>query len=130
MGGVPMKRFWAMLVLFYGITFFLGAMVGRWLFGRNDAIALIYGMAPKNLSSALAIAMNAFGAQRSDIALVIALAYVFQLQTSAWCNKLVDRCFGQLERHDMRVLVDYGAGSRGGTVDTGGHPPGASHVCN
>jgi ACR3 family arsenite transporter len=93
------------LLLFYGITFFLGTIVGRWLFGRNDAIALIYGVAPKNLSIALAIAMNAFGAQGTEIALVIALAYVIQLQTSAWCNKFVDRCFGELESLETAALV-------------------------
>ena len=93
------------LLLFYGMTFFLGTIVGRWLFGRNDAIALIYGVAPKNLSIALAIAMNAFGAQGTEIALVIALAYVIQLQTSAWCNKFVDRCFGELESVDTTALV-------------------------
>ena len=93
------------LLLFYGFTFFLGTIVGRRLFGRNDAIALIYGVAPKNLSIALAIAMNAFGAQGTEIALVVALAYVIQIQTSAWCNKFVDRCFGQMESLDAPVLV-------------------------
>lgn len=71
--------------------------MGRYFLGRNDAVALIYGVAPKNLSIALAIAMNAFGAQGAEIALVIALAYVIQIQTSAWCNRFVDRCFGQEE---------------------------------
>ena len=52
------------------------------MFNREDSIALIYGTGPKNLSIALAIA------------LIIALAYIIQLQTSAWCNRLVDRCFG------------------------------------
>ena len=62
-------------------------------------------MAPKNLSIALAIAMNAFGAQGTEIALVVALAYVIQIQTSAWCNKFVDRCFGELESLNAPVLV-------------------------
>jgi predicted Na+-dependent transporter len=93
------------LLLFYGFTFFLGTIVGRRLFRRNDAIALIYGVAPKNLSIALAIAMNAFGAQGTEIALVIALAYVIQIQTSAWCNKFVDRCFGELESLETPVLA-------------------------
>ena len=82
------------LVLFYAFTFVTGTFVGRTFFGRDDAIALIYGVAPKNLSIALAISMNAFGQAGADIALIIALAYVIQLQTSAWCNKFVDKCFG------------------------------------
>jgi ACR3 family arsenite transporter len=82
------------LVVFYAFTFVVGTFLGRSLFGRDDAIALIYGVAPKNLSIALAISMNAFGQEGADIALIIALAYVIQLQTSAWCNRFVDRCFG------------------------------------
>ncbi|MFN2292504.1 MAG: arsenic resistance protein [Anaerolineae bacterium] len=96
------------LVLFYGITFVLGTVVGRTFFGRDDAIALIYGVAPKNLSIALAIAMNAFGQQGAEIALVIALAYVIQIQTSAWCNKFVDRCFGVREPVEGPALVSDG----------------------
>jgi ACR3 family arsenite efflux pump ArsB len=82
------------LILFYAVTFVLGTFVGRIFFLRDDAIALIYGVAPKNLSIALAISMNAFGQEGADIALIIALAYVIQLQTSAWCNKFFDKCFG------------------------------------
>jgi ACR3 family arsenite efflux pump ArsB len=97
------------LALFYAITFVLGTFVGRTFFERNDAIALIYGIAPKNLSIALAIAMNAFGAQGAEIALVIALAYVIQIQTSAWCNKFVDHCFGALEQVETPALARDGA---------------------
>ena len=92
------------LLIFYGITFVLGTVVGRQFFGRADAIALIYGTAPKNLSIALAIAMTAFGQQGAEIALIIALAYVIQIQTSAWCNKFVDRCFGASERPELPIL--------------------------
>ena len=97
------------LILFYGVTFVLGTVVGRSFFGRDDAIALIYGVAPKNLSIALAIAMNAFGQQGAEIALVIALAYVIQIQTSAWCNKFVDRCFGAREPVEAPALAGEGA---------------------
>ena len=83
------------LILFYGITFSLGTIAGKLFFGREDAIALVYGTAPKNLSIALAIAMIAFGQQGAEIASIIALAYVIQIQTSAWCNKFVNRCFGE-----------------------------------
>jgi ACR3 family arsenite efflux pump ArsB len=92
------------LLIFYGITFVLGTVVGKLFFGREDAIALIYGTAPKNLSIALAIAMTAFGQQGAEIALIIALAYVIQIQTSAWCNKFVDRCFGASEQSESRIL--------------------------
>ena len=62
-------------------------------------------MAPKNLTIALAIAMNAFGQQGAEIALVIALAYVIQIQTSAWCNKFVNRCFGAPETVEAPALA-------------------------
>ena len=93
------------LILFYAFSFVLGTFVGRRFYGRNDAIALIYGVAPKNLSIALAIAMNAFGVQGAEIALVIALAYVIQIQTSAWCNKFVNRCFGEHVEPEPATLV-------------------------
>jgi hypothetical protein len=49
--------------------------------------------------------MNAFGQEGADIALIIALAYVIQLQTSAWCNKFVDRCFGDIQEAELPVLA-------------------------
>jgi ACR3 family arsenite transporter len=93
------------LIVFYAFTFVVGTFVGRSLFGRDDAIALIYGVAPKNLSIALAISMNAFGQEGADIALIIALGYVIQLQTSAWCNRFVDRCFGNLQEVELPAPV-------------------------
>lgn len=48
----------------------------------------------RNLSIALAIAINAFGAQGADAALVIALSYIIQVQSAAWYVKFSDRIFG------------------------------------
>jgi predicted Na+-dependent transporter len=93
------------LIAFYGIAFTLGTVVGKLFFRREDAVAMVYGTAPKNLSIALAIAMNAFGQQGAEIALVIALAYVIQIQTSAWCNRFVDRCFGQYQQPEAPALA-------------------------
>jgi ACR3 family arsenite efflux pump ArsB len=97
------------LIIFYGISFVLGTVLGRRFLPRDDAIALIYGIAPKNLSIALAIAMNAFSQQGAEIALVIALAYVIQIQASAWCNKFVDKCFGEREATTEPRLSTKGA---------------------
>ena len=69
-------------------------MVGKLLLPRGDAIALVYGTVMRNLSIALAVAINAFGAAGSDAALVIALAYIIQVQSAAWYVKLTDRLFG------------------------------------
>ncbi len=82
------------LFLLYAFNFALSTMVGKLLLPRGDAIALVYGTVMRNLSIALAVAINAFGAAGSDAALVIALAYIIQVQSAAWYVKLTDRVFG------------------------------------
>lgn len=82
------------LVLVYALNFVISTLVGKALFPRGDAIALIYGTVMRNLSIALAIAMGVFGAQGADAALLIALAYIVQVQAAAWYVKLTDSLFG------------------------------------
>ncbi len=82
------------LALLYGINYLLSTVTGKLLLKRGDAIALVYGTVMRNLSIALAVAMNAFGTAGSDAALVIALAYIIQVQSAAWYVKLTDRLFG------------------------------------
>jgi len=82
------------LALLYGINYLLSTITGKLFLKRGDAIALVYGTVMRNLSIALAVAMNAFGTAGSDAALVIALAYIIQVQSAAWYVKLTDRLFG------------------------------------
>jgi ACR3 family arsenite efflux pump ArsB len=82
------------LALLYGFNFLLSTLVGKLLLPRGDAIALVYGSVMRNLSIALAIAINAFGPQGSNAALVIAVAYIIQVQSAAWYVRLTDRIFG------------------------------------
>ncbi|WP_234086549.1 arsenic resistance protein [Azonexus sp. R2A61] len=82
------------LLLLYGINYALSTLLARSLLPRGDAIALVYGTVMRNLSIALALAMNAFGSGGSDAALVITLAYVIQVQSAAWYVRLTDRLFG------------------------------------
>lgn len=84
----------APLVIIYAVNFALSTALGRALLPRGDAIALVYGTVMRNLSIALAVAINAFGAQGSDAALVVALAYIIQVQSAAWNVKLTGRLFG------------------------------------
>ncbi len=84
----------APLILLYVFNFALSTFMGKALLPRGDAIALVYGSVMRNLSIALAIAMNAFGPQGADAALVIALAYIIQVQSAAWYVKLTDKVFG------------------------------------
>lgn len=82
------------LVILYALNFTMSTLVGKWLLPRGDAIALVYGSVMRNLSIALAIAINAFGPQGSDAALVIAMAYVVQVQSAAWYVNLTSKIFG------------------------------------
>ncbi len=84
------------LVLLYALNFIISIILGKLLFKRDDAIALLYGTVMRNLSIALAIAMTAFGKEGSDIALVIALGYIIQVQSAAWIVKLTTRIYGSL----------------------------------
>lgn len=82
------------LLLLYVFNYLLSTLTGRALLPRGDAIALVYGTVMRNLSIALAVAINAFGSAGSDAALVIALAYIIQVKSAAWYVKLTDRIFG------------------------------------
>ena len=67
------------------------------LFNRENGIALVYGTVMRNLSIALAIAMTVFGEEGADIALIIAIGYIVQVQAAAWYVRLTDTIFGPLE---------------------------------
>ena len=47
----------------------------------------------RNLSIALAIAMGVFGEKGAEVALLIALAYVVQVQAAAWYVKWTPKLF-------------------------------------
>jgi ACR3 family arsenite efflux pump ArsB len=89
--------FWQILqplLVLYAANFLIGTILGRLLFSRGDAIALVYGTVMRNLSIALAISINAFGEQGADAALVIAVSYIIQVQAAAWYVKFADLFFG------------------------------------
>jgi arsenite transporter len=86
------------LVIFYLVSYTLLSLIGRLFFSREDAIAMVFGVVMRDLSIALAIAMTAFGKEGSTIALLIAMAYVFQIQSAAWYIKLVPWIFGSAGR--------------------------------
>lgn len=82
------------LLLLYGFNYVLSSLVGKIWLPRGDAIALVYGTVMRNLSIALALAMNVFGSAASDAALMITLAYIIQVQSAAWYVRLTDHLFG------------------------------------
>jgi ACR3 family arsenite efflux pump ArsB len=87
--------FFVPLIIIYGFNFILSTIIGKALFNRGDAIALVYGTVMRNLSIALAIAITVFGSEQgSEIALIIAMGYIIQVQSAAWYVKLTDKIFG------------------------------------
>lgn len=85
------------LAILYMGNFLLSTVVGKVFFTRGDAIALVYGTVMRNLSIALAIAMNAFGKEQgSEIALIIAMAYIIQVQAAAWYVRFTNKIFGPI----------------------------------
>jgi ACR3 family arsenite efflux pump ArsB len=82
------------LVVIYAVNYIVSTWVGRRMLPRGDAIALVYGTVMRNLSIALAIAINAFGESGSSAALVVAMAYIIQVQSAAWYVKFTDRIYG------------------------------------
>jgi len=79
------------LVLFYLLAFGISTLAGKVMLPRGDAIAAVYGSVMRNLSIALGIAIASFG---PEAALVLAVAYIVQVQGAAWYVKLADRLFG------------------------------------
>jgi predicted Na+-dependent transporter len=96
------------LLILYLLNFAISTIAGRLFFKRGDAIALVYGTVMRNLSIALAIAMVAFGPKGSDIALIIAIAYIVQVQAGAWYVKLTDRLFGKADETVAGDIMNEG----------------------
>ncbi len=97
------------LVIIYGFNFTFSSLVGKWLLPRGDAIALVYGSVMRNLSIALAIAINAFGKQGASAALVVAVAYIIQVQSAAWYVKLTDKIFGPAPSDEKQTPAETAA---------------------
>jgi len=89
------------LAVFYLISYLLLSLIGRIFFSREDAIAMVFGVVMRDLSIALAIAMTAFGKEGSTIALLIAMAYVIQIQSAAWYIKFVPKIFKDNEDNNQ-----------------------------
>ncbi len=88
----------APLAVFYLVTYGFLSIVGRVFFKREDAIAMVFGVVMRDLSIALAIAMTAFGKQGLTIALLIAMAYVIQIQSAAWYVRIAGKIFGDARK--------------------------------
>jgi len=79
------------LIIMYLVIFLLSTFIGKFLFKKLDAIALVYGTAMRNLAIALAIAMSVFKTNGTEIVLVIAIAFIVQVQSAAWYTKYASK---------------------------------------
>lgn len=84
------------ILILYTINYVLSTVIARKALNRGDGIALVYGTVMCNLSIALALAMTAFGEAGAQAALLIALAYIIQVQSAAWYVKFSARLFPEL----------------------------------
>ena len=76
------------LSIFYAINYIIGILVGILYFNRENGVALIFGTVMRNLSIALAIAVNFFDA---SAALIISLSYLVQIQSATIAVRLYSR---------------------------------------
>ncbi|MBN2840653.1 MAG: arsenic resistance protein [Coriobacteriia bacterium] len=93
------------LMIFYAVNFALSTVLGKLMLPRGDAVAVVYGTVMRNLSIALGIAVAQFG---PEAALVLALAYIIQVQAAAWYVKGTGRIFGEVtpvEEHDLELAA-------------------------
>ncbi len=76
------------LPIVLGYLVMLGSLhyIGTLLFNREDRIAMMNGTMIRSLSLALAIALTVFD-EGAEVALVIAIAYMVQVQLAAWYVK-------------------------------------------
>lgn len=85
------------LLLLYSINYIVSTVIARKRFNRGDGIALVYGTVMRNLSIALALSMTAFGEAGAHAALLIALAYIIQVQSAALYVKFSAKLFPMKE---------------------------------
>ncbi|MCK5883835.1 MAG: bile acid:sodium symporter, partial [Bacteriovoracaceae bacterium] len=76
------------LLILYLFNFVCSTLIARYFFSYEEGIALVYGTVMRNLSIALAIAMTVFKDKGADIAIIISMAYIIQVQAGAWYLKV------------------------------------------
>lgn len=79
------------VLLFYGLLYVTVTMIGRRFFSKEDGIALVFSTVMRNLSLSLAIAVTAFPSIGSQAALLLALAYVVQVQSASFYARFAGR---------------------------------------
>ncbi|MEZ4387843.1 MAG: bile acid:sodium symporter [Candidatus Krumholzibacteriia bacterium] len=94
---LPLLKLVPPLVAFYVLAYALSILAARRWLPRDQAVVLVFSTAMRNLSLALALAMTVLGPRGAGAALVVALAFVLQVQSAAWLVRRSDRVFGPVE---------------------------------
>jgi len=81
------------LTIFYFITYLLVYLIGKLLLTKSDAISLLYVSALRSLGIALVLSMTVLGEKGAEVALLVAVAYIIQIQTATWSVKIDDILF-------------------------------------
>lgn len=98
---IMLVKIFIVLSISYAVSFLVVTIIAKSMFNREDGIALIYGTVMRNLSIALAIALSIFSTAGSEVALIVAVGFVVQIQGAALYLKILDKVYrvdnGQLE---------------------------------
>lgn len=86
------------VILFYLINFFFATFFAKSLFDFKNQSPVIFGTAIRNLSISLAIAMNVFGKSGSNMALLISIAFIIQVEFAALFVKRIRKTGEQAEQ--------------------------------
>ncbi|HLS21360.1 MAG TPA: bile acid:sodium symporter [Paenalcaligenes sp.] len=78
-------------VVLYLLNYLISTIVARRFLNYADGVALVFGTVMRNLSIALALAMTAFGSAGTQAAILIAIAYIIQVQSAAWYVRFSSR---------------------------------------
>ena len=73
-------------------------LIGKKFFSPADGKALVFGTVMRNLTIALGLAVSLFGKDGTEIALIIALAFIIQVQGAAWYVKLTPKIFNDKDK--------------------------------
>ncbi len=93
------------LLLFYLTVYLVSSVIGRFAFDRHDAVALVFGTAMRNLAIVLALAVTLFKDDGSEMALLLSLAFVVQIQSAVLYTKVADRLLGSSSSASPSVLA-------------------------
>ena len=99
------------LLILYLINFFISTIIGKKFFSPADGKALVFGTVMRNLTIALGLAVSLFGKDGTEIALIIALAFIIQVQGAAWYVKLTPKIFNDKEKEKIVDSVEKEAAS-------------------